>query len=115
MEKKARCEAEHALQVIRNPSAKHESGGLVYDTRARRVKVFSDKPDAPRFLLFNSGRCVLRVFFSQGFSMSFDRLPEKVRNRNSLNSKEILFAVLSLHYLAFKPLSLFVFFHVHTN
>lgn len=60
-------------------------------------------------------------FFSQGFSTSFDRLPEKVRNRNSLNSKEILFAVLSLnvgcqrHYLAFKPLSLFVFFHVHTN
>lgn len=66
-EKKARCEAEHALQVIRNPSAKHESGGLVYDTRARRVKVFSDKPDAPRFLLFNSGRCVLRVFFFPRF------------------------------------------------
>lgn len=66
MEKKARCEAEHA-QVIRNPSAKHESGGLVYDTRARRVKVFSDKPDAPRFLLFNSGRCVLRVFFFPRF------------------------------------------------
>lgn len=55
-----------------------------------RVKVFSDKPDAPRSLLFNSGRCALRVFFPEGFWTSFEiRFPKKsaIREkiRNSLN------------------------------
>lgn len=36
-------------------------------TTGFRAKVFSDKPDAPRFLLFNSGRCVLRVLSFRGF------------------------------------------------